>query len=420
MALLPIKEIPLGMSAHSVTRKPRIALIGVTGYAGIYLQMLRPFLASGEVELGAVVIINRTNPVAAAAAVELAGRGAMVYEDSEEFFAREAGRIELCLIPTGIAWHSRLAVAAMRAGMHVLVEKPLAGSRADVESIRAAERETGRWVAVGFQDIYSEAAQGLRAEVECGVLGRLLSVHALGLWPRPVAYYRRNQWAGCLRADGADVLDSPLNNAFAHFVNLSLFFAESLDPSGVDFKFFDAELWRANTIESFDTAVVLGRMGNGVRFWLGFSHATEEVHEPEILLTGTKGKARWIHEGQIEIETNDGDRRVAAMPDAFDCRQRMLRAVLARLRNPAVRVCDTALAEKHTAFICDLHAFAGVVDAPAHLVEQELSPEGEVVHLRVAGLGAAMRHAFATEGTLAGGGVLAGTGKTGVFAETVT
>jgi predicted dehydrogenase len=406
------------MSHDPVSRTPRIALIGVTGYAAIYLQILRPFLARGEVELVAVAIINRAQPAAAAAAAELAGRGAKIYETTEAFFTAEAGRVEVCLIPTGIAWHARLSVSAMRAGMHVLVEKPLAGSRADVELIRRVERETGRWVAVGFQDIYSEAATTLRAELDSGVIGQVRSVAAFGLWPRPVSYYTRNHWAGCLRADDADVLDSPLNNAFAHFVNLGLFFADRDDWAGEAPVFRDAELWRVNAIESFDTAVVRGRLAGDVRFWFGFSHATREVHEPEILLTGTLGKARWVHEGQIEIETNDGGRRVAAMPDAFESRKRMLRAVLARLRDPEVWVCDTTLAAKHTAFICGLHAFAGIFDAPGHLVEPQLSPEGEVVHLCVTGLGAAMQRAFATGGTLAGSGILAGTGAAGVLAET--
>ncbi len=401
------------MNTASPSSAPRIALIGVTGYAGIYLEMLRPFLKHGEIELTAAVIINRTQPAAATAAAELAGWGVRIYENADAMFAREAGRIDLCLIPTGIAWHARLTVAALHAGMHVLVEKPLAGSRVDVESIREAERETGRWVAVGFQDIFSEAAQGLRAEVEGGLLGRLLSVQALGLWPRPVAYYTRNHWAGRLRADDADVLDSPLNNAFAHFVNLGLFFADAARATERAVEFADAELWRVNAIESFDTAVVRGRLAGDVRFWFGFSHATREVHEPEILLTGTLGRARWIHERQIEIETDGGVRRVSPMPDAFGFRQRMFRAVLARLRNPAVPVCDTALAAKHTAFICDLHAFAGVVDVPVHLVEQQLSPQGEVVHLRVPGLGAAMRSAYTTGGTLVGSAALAG-----VLAET--
>lgn len=404
------------MSLSAVQRTPRIALIGVTGYASVYLEMLRPFFRRGEVELGAVAIINRAQPAAAAAAAELAGWGATIYEDTGDFFAREAGRVELCLIPTGIAWHARLTVAALRAGMNVLVEKPLAGSRADVELIRKTERATGRWVAVGFQDIYSEAAQTLKAELNGGALGEVRAVSAFGLWPRPVAYYTRNHWAGCLRADGADVLDSPLNNAFAHFLNLSLFFAGDAPGTDAAAEFDDAELWRVNAIETFDTAVVRGRIGRGVRFWFGFSHATREVHEPEILLTGTRGKVRWVHDSRIEMETGDGARRVIALPNAFDCRQRMLRVVLGRLRNPGEPVCDTALAAKHTAFICDLHAYAEVGDVPGQLVESQVSAEGEVVHLRVAGLGEAMRQAFAAESMLAATGVFAGAGSPPVLA----
>lgn len=394
------------MSTLAAPRPPRIALIGVTGYAGIYLQMLRPFLEKGEVELGAVAIINRAQPAAAVAAAELAGWGAKIYESTEEFFAREAGRVELCLIPTSIAWHARLSVAAMRAGMHVLVEKPLAGSRDDVEWIRQVERETGRWVAVGFQDIYSEAARLLRAELDSGRLGQVRSVAAFGLWPRPVSYYERNNWAGRLRSDGADVLDSPLNNAFAHFVNLALFFAARDEFENDAPTFHDADLWRANTIESFDTAVVRGRLGKGVGFWFGFSHATEEVHEPEIVITGTRGEVRWVHEERLEITSENGNRRSMAMVDAFACRHQMLRSVLARLRRADPLICDTALASRHTRFVCGLHAFAGTKAFPAPLIEQVFSASGEVSRLRVTGLGPAMRSAFAARGTLSATGVI--------------
>jgi hypothetical protein len=56
------------------------------------------------------------------------------------------------------------------------------------------------------------------------------------------------------------------------------------------------------------------------------------------------------------------------MPDAFACRHEMLRAVLARIRERHTAVCDTNFAEKHTAFICDLHAFAEVEAFPPNLV----------------------------------------------------
>ena len=398
------------MSSPLPSPRPRVALIGVTGYAGIYVEMLRPFVKQGEIELVAAVVINRGDPAAAAAGVELASWGARIYDSNEAFFAGETGRAELCLIPTGIAWHARLTIAALRAGMHVLVEKPLAGSRVDAAAIRRAELATGRWVAVGFQDIYSEAAEQLRSELAFGVLGPVTAVAAFGLWPRPVAYYTRNHWAGRLRADGADVLDSPLNNAFAHFVNLALYFADWNGENEKPTTFREAELWRANSIETFDTAVVRGRLGNGVRFWFGFSHATEDLHDPEIVITGTRGEVRWQHEKHYELVTDTGEFKRVSMPDAFACRHRMLQAVLERLRRPGAPICDTRVAARHTAFICDLHAVAQARDVPAHLVESDPVSDGSAARLTVSGLGAAMRRAFDGRGTLAATGVFSGEG----------
>ncbi len=392
------------MSSPSAARPPRVALIGVTGYAGVYLGMLRPFRARRELELAAVVIINPGDPEAAAAAVELTAWGANLYDSTAALFAAEAGRIDLCLIPTGIAWHARLTVAALRAGMHVLVEKPLAGSVADTALIRAAERETGRWVAVGFQDIYSREARDLRAGLLAGLIGPLRSVSVLGLWPRPVTYYTRNHWAGRLRSDQADVYDSPLNNAFAHFVNLALYFAAPATEPGAAPVCEDVELFRVNAIESFDTAVVRARSAGGVDFWFGFSHSTQEFHQPEILITGARGRAHWVHEKHLVIKSDDGGGSVMPLPDAFTFRHRMLMSVLARLREPGTWICDTAVAARHTAFIRSVHDRAPVRDFPAAWVKRGRDPETGADLLTVTGLGAALREAFQDGGTLAARG----------------
>ncbi len=105
------------------------------------------------------------------------------------------GRIDLCLIPTGIHWHARMTIAALEAGANVLVEKPLAGSSAEVAAVRAAEQRAGRFVAVGCQDFYEPGTTWLQAEVRRGAIGAIQSVRMLGLWPRDRAYFARNNWA---------------------------------------------------------------------------------------------------------------------------------------------------------------------------------------------------------------------------------
>src|SRR4051812_14763778 len=278
----------------SPSPRPRVALIGVSGYARIYLALAQAAQARGELDLCAAVIINPQEVPTVEA--ELRARGCSIYRDYEEMLRAEAGRLDLCLIPTGIPWHARMTLAALRAGANVLVEKPLAGSLAEVAAIRAAERETGRFVAVGFQDIYSPVNRWLKDQICGGAIGPIHTVRFIGLWPRPAAYFTRNPWAGRLHADGTQVLDSPLNNAFAHFVNLSLYFAGRTRDGAAEVRVEEAELLRAHAIESFDTSVVKARSPEGIAFWFGATHTCREVCEPEIYIEGRTGRVEWKHE----------------------------------------------------------------------------------------------------------------------------
>lgn len=346
---------------------PRVALIGVSGYGTIYLQLLRDALRRKLVTLHAAVIINQREVPDIVA--ELKAGGATIYADAGTFFAREAGRIDLCLIPVGIQWHARLTVAALHAGMNVLVEKPLAGSLADIASIRRAEAESGRWVAVGFQDLYSLESRWLKTQLIAGVIGKLESIRMIGLWPRPRSYFTRNHWAGRIQADGAAVLDSPLNNAFAHFVNLALYFAGAETDESADVRLDSVELCRAHRIEMFDTAVVGGTTPANTRLWFGVSHASGTTREPEIYLQGTAGRAEWWHEQRCIVIDTVGRRQVFPLPSTEDSRQLMFAAVLERLRDPSTFVCTTAIAEKHTRFIEAVHQAGPVREFPDSAVD---------------------------------------------------
>jgi predicted dehydrogenase len=337
------------MSSDAPTSLPRIALIGVSGYGTIYHQLLRTAAKEHRVRFVAAVIINPAQ--VADAVAELQAGGTTIYASAEEFFAMESGKIDLCMIPTGIQWHARLTIAALHAGMNVLVEKPLAGSLADTAAMRQAEVATGRWVAVGFQDVYANEARRLKERILSGAIGRLQEIRMIGLWPRPRAYFARNHWAGRIEADGAAVLDSPLNNAFAHFVNLGLFFAGPSADTSASVRIDSAELLRAHPIEMFDTAVIRGVSPEGVRFWLGFSHATRETRQPEIHLEGDTGSAEWQHEGDCEIVSADGSREIIPLPDAVACRETMFDLVLSRLSDPGAFVCTTVIAEQHVRLI---------------------------------------------------------------------
>lgn len=376
----------------------RTALIGVSGYGRIYLELALAAQGRDQLMLTSAVIINPDEE--ASIESRLRQQGCRIYRGYAEMLNQESGKLDLCLIPTGIPWHARMTIAALQAGANVLVEKPLAGSLTEVAAIRAAERSSGKFVAVGFQDLYSPVNRWLKQQLCAGAIGRLHTVRFLGLWPRPASYFTRNDWAGRLHAQGSQVLDSPLNNAFAHFVILSLYFAGTELESAASVQIESAELLRANAIESFDTSVVKARSSSGVAFWFGATHTCHEVREPEIYLEGTDGRIEWKHEQSCAIIHADGRREERLLPDTSANRQSMFAAVLKKIVSPETVVCGTGLAEHHTAFVEAVHAAARVQTVPASLINWEPSLANTPPVPVVRGLEAALLRAFTDQSLL--------------------
>ena len=382
---------------------PRIAIIGVSGYGSIHLQLARECRDRGEVRITAATIINPQEESATIA--ELGRHGCEFFTDYTEMFRRHAGRIDLCLIPTGIHWHARMTIAALEAGANVLVEKPLAGSLAEVEEIRRVEQRTGRFVAVGFQDFYEPGTTWLYDELHRGVIGDIRSVRFLGIWPRPRGYFTRNNWAGRLRVDGVPVMDSPLNNAFAHFVMLSLFFIGAEDPA-LPPTIEGIELLRAHDIESFDTAVVRLRTARGVKLWFGASHACRETIEPEIVITGRHGQACWRYESEAWWRAADGATTRRPVLDITGARHAMFRAALQRLRDPATRICTSELAGRHTALIESIHREAHIVTVPPRQICWTGATGAAQQVPEIKGMADALRRSYVAETSLAAGGFI--------------
>lgn len=359
-------------------RRPRIAVVGVGGYAQIYLGLVNAAREEGRLSITAATVIARDQHLPAVET--LRQQGVRIYGGYAEMLAEEAGNIDLCLIPTGIQWHARMSIAALNAGANVLVEKPLAGCLADARAIQAAEAANDRWVAVGFQDLYVPEVAWMKKQLCDGRIGRITSVTMIGLWPRSRGYFERNQWAGRLFADGAAAMDSPLNNALAHFANVSLFLAGPTPDTSADVTVTGAELFRAHTIESFDTAVIRARSANGIDFWFGVSHACKTNREPEIRLEGTAGRAEWLHSRDLAIIPDDGPEERIPVPNYTCTRQAMFDAVLARMKDRSVRICDTSIAICHTRLVEGIHR-EGVIAtvAPSQIEWCEASGDDSTV-----------------------------------------
>lgn len=124
------------------TDRMRVGMIGVGGFGKYRRQRMRD---SGLFELVACVDRNADALQEACAADD-----AKALTDYDALLA-EPG-LEGVVISTGIDTHVDLAIRAMRAGLHVFVEKPLCSSVAEIEQLRAVQEETSRVVGMGHND----------------------------------------------------------------------------------------------------------------------------------------------------------------------------------------------------------------------------------------------------------------------------
>jgi predicted dehydrogenase len=111
--------------------------------------------------------------------------------------------VSVCL-PNGM--HAQAAVTALRAGKHVIVEKPIDVSLEAADRICAAERESGRTVTVISQRRFQPVFAGLHGAIAAGRFGRLTSASVQTLFWRTQAYYDSADWRGTWAGEGGGAL----------------------------------------------------------------------------------------------------------------------------------------------------------------------------------------------------------------------
>lgn len=144
----------------------RVGVIGA-GYWG-------PNLIRNCAELGVLAGVCDVNP-AALDQIKSAYPRAFVSSDPSSFLA---GPLDAVIIAAPAALHAELALAALAAGKHVFVEKPLALTVEDGERVVRAAEKTGLQVFVGHLLLYHPAVVRLRELVAQGAVGDVWHVRS--------------------------------------------------------------------------------------------------------------------------------------------------------------------------------------------------------------------------------------------------
>jgi UDP-N-acetyl-2-amino-2-deoxyglucuronate dehydrogenase len=177
--------------------RTRFVLVGA-GVIGKHHGQVIASLAD-RIELVAVVDthLDRAEPLAAE-------HGAATFPTlTEALAAVETDAVSICT-PTGT--HGALAIEALQAGRHVIIEKPAEVTVAKTDEIIAAQRDAGTVVTVISQHRFDPSTEIAVAAIERGELGRLTSGLAAVDWWRGQNYYDSGEWRGTWDLDGGGAL----------------------------------------------------------------------------------------------------------------------------------------------------------------------------------------------------------------------
>jgi predicted dehydrogenase len=122
---------------------------------------------------------------------------------------------DVLTVATPNALHAAQALAGLRHGLHVVVEKPLALRAADAAAVVRTAQECHRLVFGVMQNRYSPPAAWLKQIVSEGRLGRIFLVQLGCYWNRDARYYQPGNWRGTQALDGGTLFTQ-----FSHFVDL--------------------------------------------------------------------------------------------------------------------------------------------------------------------------------------------------------
>lgn len=291
-----------------MTSRPRVAIVGVGGFAGHHRTFVSAVVDKGLIDHVAQVAPPYDQEHLATEVADLRQRGVSIYPSLRQLLTERRGDLDLITIPTGIPLHRTMTVACLEAGVNVLVEKPAAGSIQDVDAMIAARQRSGKVCAVAYQHVYQAMARTVKEWVCQGRLGRVRSIRAFGCWPRPPQYYGRNGWAGKLAVGDTWVLDGPQNNALSHAVNFMLYVGggtpgRSLSPATVQ-----AELYRANPIEAADSVFMRVTTAEGPEVYFSVSHCTDRNVDPRFVLEAEKATLTMEYMDDLVVGWKDGRR----------------------------------------------------------------------------------------------------------------
>ncbi len=301
--------------------------VGIVGAGNISETHARAAEAAG-LTVAAVVGDNRDK------ARQLAEcHGAVAFDTLEGLLAQAT--LDLVLIGSPSGCHAAQATAVVRAGRHVLVEKPLDIATSRVDALLDEATRAGVTLGVFFQDRLKPDVLKMKQLVESGAVGTPVLATGAVKWSRPETYYSGSRWRGTWALDGGGAL----MNQGIHTVDLLLYLlGPVVRVSGVI-------ATRTHRIEAEDTAVATLEFASGALATIEATTAAFAGQPRRVEIVGSTGSL--VLEGDDLIDpsgpvcgpSNAENARSPVVSD-ISGHQRIIEDFVSAIRSGRSPVCD--------------------------------------------------------------------------------
>jgi predicted dehydrogenase len=133
-------------------------------------------------------------------------RGVKIFSDGSDLI--KSGEVDAVIIATPHYQHTSLGIAALEAGLHVMVEKPISAHKADAERLITVRQKHPKLVFAGMFQMRTESRYAkIKKLIAEGQLGRVVRFSwIITEWYRTEAYYASGGWRATWKGEGGGVL----------------------------------------------------------------------------------------------------------------------------------------------------------------------------------------------------------------------
>jgi len=262
-------------------KKLRVGIVGVGGAGQWHIRRYRGHPAA---DVAAIMDVDDESLTQVGEEFGIAPR----YSSLEDMLASE--KLDVVSIVTPNKYHKEMTIAALKAGCHVLCEKPMAMNATEAKAMLRAAKKAKRRLMINYSYRFTPQALALRREVDRGVLGDIY--FARTVWLRRRGLPRFGGWFGQKELSGG----GPLIDLGVHRLDLALWLMGYPKPAWVTAATYNhiASAIAKKEGKSFDVedfAAAFVKFRNGATLELEASWASH-IRERELMhtrLLGTKG-----------------------------------------------------------------------------------------------------------------------------------